>query len=168
MSPVVGSGAEGAGGRSRLDPEPLPRRDFLGLLASWSAGAALLFASVGIVRLPKAAVLPSASKKYRVTVPESLAPGVPFLPPGRAVAVFRDAEGVYAVTRVCTHLGCLVKEDPDGFLCPCHGSRFARDGALLKGPAPSGLPWLAVSSLGGGAYMIDEGKIVPAGTKARA
>jgi cytochrome b6-f complex iron-sulfur subunit len=164
---AAGSGASAAA-RSRLDPEPMPRRDFLGLFATWSAAATFLFALLGILRLPKAAVLPSPSKTFRVTVPESLAPGVPLLPVGRSVAVFRDAEGVYAVSRVCTHLGCLVKEGPDGFLCPCHGSRFRNDGALLKGPAPSALPWLAVESLGGGAFMIDEGKTVPAGTKARA
>jgi nitrite reductase/ring-hydroxylating ferredoxin subunit len=154
--------------RSRLDPEPIPRRDFLGLMASWSAAATFLFALLGVSRLPKAAVLPSPSKKFRVSVPESLAAGVPFLPPGRGVAIYRDTEGVYAVSRVCTHLGCLVKEDAGGFLCPCHGSRFKADGSLVKGPAPSGLPWLAVQSLGGGAYLVDEGKTVPAGTKVSA
>ncbi len=154
-----------AGDRSRLDPEPIPRRDFLGAMASWSAAATMLFAFLGMMRLPKAAVLPSASKKFKVTVPESLAPGVPFLPAGRSVAIFRDAGGVYAISRVCTHLGCLVKDGPDGFLCPCHGSRFASDGALVKGPAPSALPWLAVTSLGDGAYVIDEGKTVAPGTR---
>jgi Rieske Fe-S protein len=138
------------------------------MAASWSAAATLLFALLGIARLPKAAVLPSPSKKFRVTIPESLAPGVPYLPPGRSVAVFRDAGGVYAVSRVCTHLGCLVKEGPDGFLCPCHGSRFRLDGELVKGPAPSALPWLAVTSAGEGVYIVDEGKTVAAGTKVMA
>ena len=100
-----------------------------------------------------------------MTVPESLAPGVPFFPPGRSVAVFRDADGVYAVSRVCTHLGCLVKAEGDGFACPCHGSLFRTDGAVVKGPAPKGLPWLAVSSAGGGVVIVDEGKTVAAGTK---
>jgi cytochrome b6-f complex iron-sulfur subunit len=150
---------------SRLDPEPIPRRDFLGLAASWSAASAILFALLGMARLPKAAVLPSPSKKFRVTVPESLAPGVPFFPPGRSVAVFRDADGVYAVSRVCTHLGCLVKAEGGGFACPCHGSLFRTDGKVVKGPAPKALPWLAVSSAGGGVVIVDEGKTVAAGTK---
>ena len=46
--------------RSRLDPEVMPRRDFLGLAAWWSAAAALLFGFLGAMRLPKAAVLPSS------------------------------------------------------------------------------------------------------------
>jgi cytochrome b6-f complex iron-sulfur subunit len=151
--------------RSRLDPEPIPRRDFLGLMASWCAAATFLFAMLGVSRLPKAAVLPSPSKKFRVSIPESLPAGAPFLAPGRSVALYRDGDGVYAVSRVCTHLGCLVKEDAGGFLCPCHGSRFKADGALVRGPAPRGLSWLAVKSLGGGSYLVDEGTTVPAGTK---
>ena len=81
-----------------------------------------------MLRLPKAAVLSSPSKKFRVTLPESLPPGQAFVPPGRSVAIFRDDEGVYAISTVCTHLGCIVKSTAEGFECPCHGSRFAPDG----------------------------------------
>lgn len=153
---------------SRLDPEPMARRDFLGLAALGAAGAAVLFALGGILRLPKAAVLPSPSKRFRVTLPESLAPGAAFLPPRRSVAVFRDASGVFAVSTVCTHLGCIVKSEADGFHCPCHGSRFAPDGAVLRGPAPKALPWLAVKREKDGTYVVDEGKVVPPGTRAEA
>jgi Rieske Fe-S protein len=151
--------------RSRLDPEPMPRRDFLGLAAAWSAGSALVFALLGMSRLPRAAVLPSPSKKFKVRLPESLAPGTAFVPPGRSVAVVRDAQGVYAISTVCTHLGCIVKQAVDGFHCPCHGSRFAPDGSVVRGPAPKALPWLAVTHAGGNTYIVDEGKLVAPGTK---
>jgi cytochrome b6-f complex iron-sulfur subunit len=151
--------------RSRLEPEPLPRRDFLGLAAVWSAAAALLVALLGALRLPRAAVVPMASRKFKVSLPESFPAGEAYLPPGRSVAIFRDAEGVFAISRVCTHLGCLVKSEADGFHCPCHGSRFAPNGSVVKGPAPKALPWLAVSRVGAGTYLIDESKLVPAGTK---
>jgi cytochrome b6-f complex iron-sulfur subunit len=153
---------------SRLDPEPIPRRDFLGLAALFASAAAALFALGGILRLPKAAVLPSPSKRFRVTIPESLAPGDAYLPPRRSVALFRDASGVYAVSTVCTHLGCIVRSEKDGFHCPCHGSRFAPDGSVLRGPAPKPLPWLAVRSEGDGTYVVDEGKTVPPGTRSEA
>lgn len=153
--------------RSRLDPEPVPRRDFLGLSSLWAMSAALLFALFGMLRLPKAAVLPSPSKKFRVTLPDTLAAGEPYVPPGRQVAIFRDAEGIHAVSTVCTHLGCVVKPNPEGFECPCHGSRFARDGGVTKGPAPRALPWLQVSSKGG-VLIVDEGTVVPPGTKVNA
>ncbi len=158
----------GAAVRSRLEPEPLPRRDFLGLAAAWSALAALLFALFGALRLPRAAVVPVPARKFRVTLPETLAPGDAFLPPGRSVAVFRDAEGVFAISRVCTHLGCIVKSEADGFHCPCHGSRFAPDGKVVKGPAPKALAWLAVARVAPGTYLVDEGKPVPLGTKVTA
>ena len=154
--------------RSRLEPEPLPRRDFLGLSALWSAVVAMGFALVGSARLPRAAVVPSPSRKFRVTLPESLPAGEAFLPPGRSVAVFRDAEGVYAISRICTHLGCLVKNEGEGFQCPCHGSRFALDGTVTKGPAPKALPWMGVTRVAAGTYMVDESKTVPAGTKEKA
>ncbi|KAL1507139.1 hypothetical protein AB1Y20_007992 [Prymnesium parvum] len=44
----------------------------------------------------------------------------------------------FALRAECTHLGCLVTPNPlgDGFTCPCHGSRYAADGTVLRGPAP--------------------------------
>lgn len=155
---------EASAKRSRLDPEPVARRDWLGLGALWTMGASLLFAAAGMMRLPKAAVLPSPSKKFKVALPEALAAGEPFVPAGRSVALFRDGEGVYAISRVCTHLGCIVKPAAEGFECPCHGSRFAPDGEVRKGPAPKPLPWLKVS-VSGGVVTVDEGATVPQGTK---
>jgi len=151
-------------GRSRLDPEAMPRRDFLGLAAWWSAAAALLFGFLGAMRLPKAAVLPSPSKKFRVALPASLASGRPYVPAGRSVAIYKEESGVYAISTICTHLGCLVKATDNGFDCPCHGSKFRKDGSVLRGPAPKGLPWLEVKPLGGGNLLVDEGKTVAAGT----
>lgn len=150
--------------RSRLDPEAMPRRDFLGLAAWWSAAAALLFGFVGSMRLPKAAVLPSPSKKFRISLPPSSVDGQPYIPAGRSVAVFKDGNNVHAISTVCTHLGCIVKAVDAGFDCPCHGSKFAKDGSVLKGPAPKGLPWLEVKHLGGDKFLVDEGKNVAVGT----
>lgn len=150
--------------QSRLDPEPIPRRDLLGLLSLWSMASALVFATLGMLRLPKAAVLPSPSKKFRVTIPETLPGGEAFVPPGRSVAVYRDGEGVHALSIVCTHLGCIVKPTAAGFECPCHGSRFAPDGTVTGGPAPAPLPWLEVT-VTGAAVLVDEATTVPAGTK---
>lgn len=153
--------------RSRLDPEPTTRRDFLGVAALWSTAAALLVAMIGMARLPRAAVLPTPSRKFRVRLPESLAPGAALVPPGRSVAIFRDAEGVYAVSTICTHLGCIVKTEADGFHCPCHGSRFDKDGSVLRGPAPKPLSCLAVRK-DGDSWIVDEASVVPPDRRAEA
>lgn len=151
--------------RSRLEPEPIARRDFLGLAALWSTAVSLLFATVGMLRLPKAAVLPSPSKKFKVSIPESLVLNQPFIPQGRNVALIRTEKGVYAVSIVCTHLGCIVKPSVTGFDCPCHGSKFTNNGEVLRGPAPKALPRVGVKHLGGGEYMVDAGLILPPGTE---
>lgn len=149
---------------SRLDPEPIPRRDVLGLLSLWSMVSAMIFATVGMLRLPKAAVLSSPSKKVKVQLPDTLADGEPFVPPGRSIAVFREAGQVYAISTVCTHLGCIVKAAADGFACPCHGSQFEADGTVRRGPAPRALDWLEVT-VSAGAIVVNEGATVKAGTK---
>ena len=153
---------------SRLDPEPVPRRDFLGLGALCAAFLAMGTAALGMLRLPKAAVVASPAKSFKVMLPETLAPGQAFIPPGRSVAIFRDGEGVYAISLICTHLGCIVKQTGNEFECPCHGSRFTDKGAVTKGPAPQPLAWRKVSSAGGGAFMIDEDAAVALGTKVKA
>lgn len=49
--------------------------------------------------------------------------------------------GVEAMWASCTHLGCEVNYDPqqDQWLCPCHGSRYNREGQPIQGPAVSSL-----------------------------
>jgi glycine/D-amino acid oxidase-like deaminating enzyme/nitrite reductase/ring-hydroxylating ferredoxin subunit len=57
---------------------------------------------------------------------------------GEKVAASRDMEGkLNLVSAVCTHLGCLVhwNSTEQCWDCPCHGSQFAPDGAVLNGPA---------------------------------
>ena len=54
------------------------------------------------------------------------------------VAVSRDRAGsLHAVSAACTHLGCVLAWNgaEESWDCPCHGSRFSPDGAVLHGPA---------------------------------
>ena len=55
-----------------------------------------------------------------------------------APGVYRDDDGqVHAVSLRCTHMGCLLRFNSAelSWDCPCHGSRFDVDGAVLEGPA---------------------------------
>ncbi|MBB5158677.1 FAD-dependent oxidoreductase [Saccharopolyspora phatthalungensis] len=52
--------------------------------------------------------------------------------------VYRDEDGLlHCVSLRCTHLGCLLRFNgaERSWDCPCHGSRFDVDGAVLEGPA---------------------------------
>lgn len=64
------------------------------------------------------------------------------------VAVGRGKDGFYALTLVCTHLGCTVSVTPEGLFCPCHGSRFDSDGKVIRGPASRPLPRLVAEVRG--------------------
>lgn len=151
-------------GSLRADVPPASRRDVLGLAAAWSAAGSLLVALLGMLRVVYSPVSPTPSKKLTVQLPEGLLPGEPYLVPGHPVAVFRDEEGVYALSLVCTHLGCIVKPSRDELDCPCHGSRFTLAGQVLKGPAPTGLRWHQVVRRGE-QYVIDLRTQVKPGTK---
>ena len=50
-------------------------------------------------------------------------------------------EGIAALYKVCTHLGCLYKwvDANFRFECPCHGSKFQLNGKYIEGPAPRSL-----------------------------
>ena len=50
-------------------------------------------------------------------------------------AIVREGGQVYAVSLICTHLGCTVNVSDSRLSCPCHGSVFGRDGRVVRGPA---------------------------------
>ncbi len=55
-------------------------------------------------------------------------------------------KGFLAFSKVCTHLGCLVKYHPDKevFICPCHAGVFDLEGNVVSGPPPKPLQKFAV------------------------
>ena len=57
-------------------------------------------------------------------------------------------EGMAAIYKVCTHLGCLYewKDQTGRFECPCHGSKFRQDGRNIKGPATRDLDQFIVTA----------------------
>jgi len=74
--------------------------------------------------------------------------------------VYRDHEGVKAVSAICTHLGCILEKSMDGFECPCHGSCYSDKGEVLSGPAPRNLTWYSVDRAADGKIVINPGRSV--------
>jgi cytochrome b6-f complex iron-sulfur subunit len=103
------------------------------------------------------------------TAPSIGTAGLPTdLPLGQAVYIRRnrsllvhDADGFYAVSAVCTHLGCTVRWQNGGFACPCHGSEFDAFGAVVQGPATRPLMHLWVGKDDQGKLMVDSTRVVP-------
>ena len=66
---------------------------------------------------------------------------------GEKVAAYLDDDGTpYLLSARCQHMGCIVDWNSRArtWDCPCHGSRYQYDGALLNGPATRPLPPVAV------------------------
>ena len=75
--------------------------------------------------------------------------------PQERVALLREGNMIYALDLVCTHLGCTVTVTSSGLSCPCHGSRFDRQGRVLKGPADRTLRRLKVEERDGVVAVLD-------------
>ncbi len=150
----------------RFEP-PATRRDFLGLASIWAAVIAFAAALVGAMRLPMPAVFPESKSKVKVGPPDTFAADSATYLAHLNVWVFRDQQGLYAVSSICTHLGCIAGRDGQTgkFTCPCHGSVFTSEGKVTAGPAPSALNWLEMSVAPDGQIVIDQQRTVPLGTR---
>jgi Rieske Fe-S protein len=82
------------------------------------------------------------------------------------VVVARDANGVYAMSAVCTHAGCLLDDGSQtiaaGLSCPCHGSTFDGSGDVTRGPAGTPLQHYAVTIASDGTITVDGSQPVSA------
>ena len=81
--------------------------------------------------------------------------------------LLKDATGIYAMTTICTHLGCSVGL-PNGslILCPCHGSQYNLAGGNVVGPATLPLVHFAVTEASpGGFLVVNTAQTVPASTR---
>jgi cytochrome b6-f complex iron-sulfur subunit len=84
--------------------------------------------------------------------------------PHESLAVGRDANGVYALSLICTHASCDMETagsvSVEGIVCYCHGSQFTANGAVLTGPAGSPLEHYEVTIDAKGAITVNADKTV--------
>jgi Rieske Fe-S protein len=147
--------------------EPLPeRRDFLAKTAFWTTAGTLAFAALGVARMPKPGVFPGQSSLIKIGLPGDFPVSAdPIRVPGQNLYVIHDEQGFGVIAGICTHLGCVVASTPEGFDCPCHGSKFGHDGKVVRGPAPSPLLWYELALAADGQIVVDTKKTVAVGTK---
>ena len=70
------------------------------------------------------------------------------------------APGVYALSTVCTHLGCTPNwlEAEQKFKCPCHGSGYYKTGVNFEGPTPRPLERYAITLADDGQILVDKSR----------
>lgn len=84
------------------------------------------------------------------------------LDPESAIYIVHDPQGFFALSAICTHLGCLTAWHPETgrIECPCHGSKFRPDGTKIEGPAPRPLPLLRTWLNEDGELMVDRSTVL--------
>lgn len=126
------------------EKKPINRREFLNF--AWLASLGFLTVSMGgmtyFFAMPRfkegefGGIVPvgSVSEMPSTEAPPENFPKVKFW-------LSNTDQGVLAIYKVCTHLGCLYNwnDQEDKFICPCHGSQFEKDGIFITGPAPRSL-----------------------------
>lgn len=157
-----------AGGQRALPTSPNPgetRREFLNEIAASALGIAGLGSVIVTYQYLSPNVLFEPPTTFRVGNPDHYPlNSVTFLQ-DQQVYIVRAAQGFYAVSAVCTHLGCITQWKPEleQIACPCHGSKFRMDGTKIEGPAPAPLPHFAISLTVDGELSVDKLEIVGAG-----
>ncbi|MGQ3684203.1 MAG: QcrA and Rieske domain-containing protein [Candidatus Loosdrechtia sp.] len=146
------------------------RRNFL-TLAGWG----LFFATIGTYLLqimgykgffyPK--VLYEPSPKFAVGEPGNFPENSVTTLKLRKIFVVRDGNSFKAISVVCQHLGCAVEfsKEKNIFECPCHGSKYYRNGVNFAGPAPRPLDHYEVILAENGKLVVDTSKTVPVNTE---
>lgn len=115
------------------------------LLARWLQGATAVVAALFLYPLLRFTGHRIPPKPRLVEVPAPLP--LSGVHTGHDFLLFATPEGITAVSRICTHLGCRITYQADkGYIeCPCHHSRFPPDGTRIAGPAEKNLPQYEVT-----------------------
>lgn len=156
----------GRGNKSdTASPEALSRKNFIGTLGAYTCMGGISLALAGALRSAVPSVFPDPSLQFKIGKIEDFVLGQTKHFEAENVLVIQDDEGLFSISTVCTHLGCVVNQNEEGFHCPCHGSKYDKNGIVIQGPAPKALPWFHIARLPSGQLSVDCSKEVPIGTK---
>jgi menaquinol-cytochrome c reductase iron-sulfur subunit len=177
MEGVTGAMAAKHDPTADVSPDQGTRRGFLARLSGVFVGLGALLMGWPLFRSLVPNVLYEPPKRFKIGLPDRVQQGVTFLDEHR-LYLFREGSGFFAISGICTHLGCTVKFSPFSrateltvrnhtftaigeFHCPCHGSKFYGDGTNYAGPAPRPLRWHPLEvSAATGELMVDLGREV--------
>jgi cytochrome b6-f complex iron-sulfur subunit len=124
----------------------LSRRDFIKLAACGALSASGLVALGGLLRFLGYSSQAASKTEYDLGSPEDYPLGSKTVVADGSALIIHDKSGITAMSLICTHLGCTVDPAANGFACPCHGSLYASDGTVLRGPAKEPLRSLRIET----------------------
>jgi cytochrome b6-f complex iron-sulfur subunit len=132
---------------AKMSEPKLTRRDFLKLTRTALLTASGLLGLGGLMRFLSYQSQPPTPTEFVLGLASDYAPGSQTLLLDVPAVLIRGDKGFTAISLVCTHLGCTVESQPQGFACPCHGSHFDMQGKVLRGPAAKPLTQLRVQAM---------------------
>ncbi len=134
------------------------RRDFLNEVTTGALAIAGLGAAVVTWQFLSPNVLFEPSTTFRAGSPDLFPLNSVTYLQDQQVYIVRTTDGFYAVSAVCTHLGCITQWKPEAnqIACPCHGSKFTSTGSKIEGPAPRPLPHFFIALTADGELLIDK------------
>jgi cytochrome b6-f complex iron-sulfur subunit len=137
----------------------ISRKNFLNIAGWFAFFSFLATATVGALRLMVPRVLYEAPSAFKAGFPDNYIVGEvseQYKDEFR-VWIVREPEGFYALSAICTHLGCTPRWLPSEkkFKCPCHGSGYFMNGVNFEGPTPRPLERLKISLADDGQILVD-------------
>jgi cytochrome b6-f complex iron-sulfur subunit len=162
--------AKAAPAGAARDAKSMPRRSFLNWMTlAWTAfTASMLAAGTATARFMFPNVLFEPPPTFKAGFPNEIQVGQVderFKPRGvwlvrTAFDQWENASGIYALSTVCTHLGCTPNwlEGEQKFKCPCHGSGYYKTGVNFEGPTPRPLERFAISLADDGQILVDKSR----------
>lgn len=122
----------------------MKRRGFLKLLLTILGSIALILAGYPTLRFFSPAKKKAKTERLVLSKAELLRDNVKEVTFDNtpAIVINVPGKGLIALSRVCTHLGCLVsyEEERNILLCPCHAGIYDLEGNVISGPPPLPLP----------------------------
>lgn len=163
---------------AKSSDKPIPRRGALAAIAmffaaiflnaftlAWVtfAGASVAFV-LGVARFMMPNVLVEPPTKFKIGLPDDYPLDMVSTKWKAAFGVwivhvnYKGKNLVYALSTVCTHLGCTPNwlEGEQKFKCPCHGSGFYINGVNFEGPAPRPLERYGIRLAEDGMLEVDK------------
>jgi cytochrome b6-f complex iron-sulfur subunit len=147
----------------RKEEDGVSRRDFLNGITAAALGITGLGGTAVTLNYISPNVLFEPPARFHVGPPEDYpVNSVTFLRE-QQIFIVRTKGGFFAVSAICTHLGCITEWKPNDNLieCPCHGSKYTREGKKVAGPAPRSLPHFNIQLAADGQLVVDKMSTIP-------
>jgi cytochrome b6-f complex iron-sulfur subunit len=137
----------------------MSRKNFLNVAGWFAFFSFLLTATLGAIRLMVPRVLYEPPSAFKAGFPQDYVVGEvneKYKDEFR-VWIVRELDGFYALSAICTHLGCTPRwlASEEKFKCPCHGSGYHKDGVNFEGPTPRPLERLKITLADDGQILVD-------------